>query len=368
MEIKVVRLREALNLLQPVVPKKPTLSVLTNVLLKDGRAEATDLETAVALELPEADGQCLVPCRKVADLLKRVPGNETLTLEQKGKSLNLAWSGGKASYEAPSPKDYPPSPKVESKAQRSVDGDTLVAALSSMADYCATAENRPVLTGVTVYFGERLEAMAGDGFRMVYQPLPIAFPVDGVDSVVIPARSIQLLGHVWDKTPRAPTGSSLVELITSRRQLELGLGDGMLIVRLGRATLVIKLIAGSPPNWRQLIPSDVRPEVRVLAPEFERAVRRVQDAASDSKGILRLSWSEVAMTVSAKSEENQVETTVPVEAQEPGRVAINISYLLEYLRGKQGLVTMGVKSQQEPVVFHYGTSPLVIIMPMFVQW
>jgi len=368
MEMRVDRLREALNLLQPFVPKKSTLPVLNNILLKDGRAEATDLETSVALELPEADGQCLVPCRTVADLLKRVPGYETLTVEQKGKSLNLTWPGGKASYEVPAPKDYPPFPKVESKTRQLVDGDTLVAALSSIVGYCATKDDRPVLNGVTVYLGERLEAMAGDGFRMAYQSMPIAFPVEAVDSVIIPARSIVLLKHLWDKTPRAPTGSSLVELVTAKKQLELALGDKMLEARLQRATIVVKLIEGTPPVWRQLIPSETRPEVKMLAPEFERAVRRVQDAASDGGGIIRLSWSEVAMTLSAKGEVNQVETTVAVEAQEPGKVAVNVNYLLEYLRGKEGLVTMGVISPQQPVIFRYDASPLVIVMPMFVEW
>ena len=47
---------------------------------------------------------------------------------------------------------------------------------------------------------------------------------------------------------------------------------------------------------------------------------------------------------------------------------MNIGYLLEYLRGKQGLVTMGVKTERDPILFTHGPSPLVVIMPMFVQW
>ncbi|MBI4215899.1 MAG: hypothetical protein HY687_00670 [Chloroflexi bacterium] len=112
MKVQVKRLRSILDLLEPVVPKKPTLPVLTNILLKDGRALANNLEVAVALELPEAEGQCLLPSRPAAELLKRVPGDETLSLEQKGKTLHLAWPGGRASYETPEPKDYPPFPEV----------------------------------------------------------------------------------------------------------------------------------------------------------------------------------------------------------------------------------------------------------------
>ena len=369
MDIKVDRLREALNLLHPVVPKKSTLPVMTNVLLQGGRAVAGDLETAIAIELPEIEGQCLIPHRSVIELLKRIPGHNTLTIEQKDKSLSIAWPGGKASYDVPLPEDFPLFPKVESKVWQTIDGDALVAGLSSSVGYCASETDRLILSGVTLYLGEKLEVLAGDGFRMVYQSLPVAFAVDSIESIVIPAQSVQLLKHLWDKTPRTPTGTSIVELVTSKRLIDLAVGDNKLEGRLGRATIVIKLIEGTPPNWKQMLPEkgEERPNVMVMAPEFERAVRRVQDAASDSK-IVRLSWSEVAMTLSAKGEENQIETTVPVEAPQPGKVAVNFRYLLEYLRGKEGMVLMGVKSPEVPVLFRYGTSPLVIIMPMTVEW
>lgn len=369
MEMRVDRLREALNLLKPVVPKKATLPVLQNVLLQDGRAEATDLEAAAALDMPEVDGQCLVPYRTALELLKRIPGNDTLTLNQKGMSLNLMWSGGKASYDVHNPRDYPPFPKFEAKAQHTVDGDTLIGTLSLLADYCSSDEARPVLTGVTIYLNETLEVAAGDGFRMAYQPLPIAFPAEGIENIVIPARAVGLLSHLWEKTPRAPLGNSLVELLTSKRQLTLALGDGMLKAEFGQVTMVTKLIEGTPPQFKQLIPQDTPAMVRVMAPDFERAVRGVSDVARDSKGIVRLSWSEAEMTVSAKSEDKgQVETSLSVEAQEPGKVGMNINYLLDYLRAKEGLVSMGVRSPQEAILFHYGTFPTVLIMPMFVQW
>ena len=110
MDIRVQRLRETMELLGPVVPKKPTIASLAGVLLKDGTAMATDLEVAVSVELPEADGACLMPYRPVADLLKHVPGDKTLAVKQEGMQVHLAWPGGRASYETHDPQDYPPLP------------------------------------------------------------------------------------------------------------------------------------------------------------------------------------------------------------------------------------------------------------------
>lgn len=374
MQIQVQRLREALQLLGPVVPSKTTLPVLANILLKDGQALATDLEVAVALELPEAEGQCVLPLRPVAEVLKRVPWHETLTLEQEGKSLHLAWSGGKASYSAPNPEDYPPFPKVEARAEQAVDGDTLVPALLSVVEYCTSEKARPVLTGVILFLGDTIEVAAGDGFRMAYQTLPVSFPAEGIDSVIIPASAIRALGHLWQGTPRVvPLESSLIAVVTAKRWLELALAEKMLEARFGRVSLTAHLIQGDPPNFKKLIPEDTPLKVQAFGPDLERAVRQVREVAKDAKdakGTVRLSWSEVALTVSAKSEEKgEVEATVPVESQGgPGRVALNVSYLLDYLRGREGIVTMGVSDEKAPVLFRHGASPQVLVMPMFVQW
>ncbi|GAI26455.1 unnamed protein product, partial [marine sediment metagenome] len=88
MEIRVTKLREALDLVQSVVPRKTTLPVLTNVLIKEGKLAASNLDLAVAVELPSGDGECLIPFRQTMDLLKRIPGNQMLTIEQNNKVLS----------------------------------------------------------------------------------------------------------------------------------------------------------------------------------------------------------------------------------------------------------------------------------------
>ena len=372
MQILVHRLREALGLLGPVVPKKHTLPVLTSILLGNGRAVATDLETTIAVELPEAEGQCTMPFRETADLLKYVPADKLLAVEQKGEKLELAWPGGRASYKTHDPEDYPPLPEVKARVEQAVDGDTLVPVLLVVAEYCATDSSRPVLTGVALTLGESVEVAAGDGFRMAYQTLPISFPPgEGTDRVILPAKAIRILGHLWKRAPRtAPAADSLVQLVTARRQLVLALGDGLLEARFGSVCMIAKLIEGSPPNFRQLIPQDAPHKVRALAPDFERALRQVREVAKDSYGTVRLIWSEAEMTVQAKGKEKgEVETAFSVETEGgPGRIAVNCSYMLDYLRSKEGLVAMGVRGPLDPILFRYGASPLVLIMPMFVQW
>jgi len=49
-------------------------------------------------------------------------------------------------------------------------------------------------------------------------------------------------------------------------------------------------------------------------------------------------------------------------------VGLNAKYLLDYLKGKEGIVTITVTEEKSPVGFRYQAGPTVLIMPMFVQW
>jgi len=76
------------------------------------------------------------------------------------------------------------------------------------------------------------------------------------------------------------------------------------------------------------------------------------------------------LTVSAVGEEQEITATLDVirTQGEPGRTAINYTYLLRYLAGKQGIISLSKHDNTGPVVFEYQKSPRVLIMPMSVQW
>jgi len=372
MQVRVQKLRETMQLLEPAVPRKTALPVLNNVLLKDGRAVAGNMETFVFIDLPEADTGCLIPHKAVMELLKFVPGNETLTIAV-NKEITFSWDSGKSSYPRVKPEEYPPEPELEVKTEATMDGNALVMTLDSIAGYCASDENRPVLTGVAIFQGETLDIAAGDGFRMAYQTISESFPIE--QPIVIPSRAVHILTHLWKHTrPDVATGDSLVELVTSKRRVDVALveakGSGAELLRLcfSGVTALIKLIEGTPPNFKQLIPEDIPTQVKFFSDDLERAVKRLRRIARGGSGIVRLNWTNDTMTVSATDEEaGKVEGTLPVQADNPDKVAIDIRYLLEYLEGKEGMITMGLTGKTAPVVFRHRSSPLVLVMPMNVQ-
>ena len=374
MQMRVDRLREVLQLAQPLIPKKTTLPVLKNVLLKDGKALATDMDIALAVDFPEADGVCLIPQEPVLSLLKYVMGTETLTITaSKKEGLNLSWDdgNGQASYDAVDPKEYPTVPvSVDAQAKGTVDGERFVKALVSVAKYCSHDSSRPVLNGVAMTFGENMELAAGDGFRMAYHILPLPFPSE--EKAIVRGDFVDILSEIWRKAPPAPTpGNGLVANVMGKRPLELAVSHLALYASFGKVLLVCKLTAGTAPNFSQLVPKEPSHHVLVYAPDLERAVLRVKQVAKEGAGIVRLLWEEDRMTVSAKGKDSgSIQAMVPVQITgEPSRIAFNVNYLLGYLKGRQGMVKISVVDRKSPAIFKNGAhGPLIVIMPMFAEW
>ena len=372
MEIQVNKLRELMTLMKPVIPRKSTLKVTGYIRVGDGKAVATDLETMVIYDLPQATEPMLLPYTSLADTLKYIPGN-TLKIEAQGRKLSLEWDGGAASYPTEDVQDVPVLPELETRAEGLIDGDTLVSAMQAALPYTATDTQRPVLSGVTMVLGSPIEIAAGDGFTMSHQVLGLTFPLE--EKVVVPARSMFILGHVFDKTPRTPpsTADSLISVITAKRQIRIALiGENKLRADFGEsASVIINLIQGNPPEWLQLIPKgEPILQSHLFAPQLEAAVKRVRDIARDGSGIVRMVFADGKLTVSAVGEEQEIRATLDVISTqgEPGRTAINYTYLLRYLAGKQGIITLSQYNATGPLVFEYQNSPRVLIMPMSVQW
>jgi len=373
LEIKVSKLKEVMDLMKPVVPKKPTVKSVACLSLGNGKAVATDLETMVVANLPEAQEPMLLPYSSIAEMLKYVPGNETLKVEEKSKKIYLSWNGGNASYPTEDPMDFPIMPEMPVRADGQVDGDTLIAAMLAALPYTATDTARPVLSGVTLVLGTPIEVAAGDGFRMSHQVLGLYFPLE--EKIIVPAHGVAILDHVFTKTPRTPptTADSLIKVVTAKRQLRVALiGDNKLRLDFGTtASVVINLILGKPPEWLALIPKgEPVLQSQIFAPQLEAAAKRVRTIAKDGSDIVRLEFAEGKLKVSARGDDQEISATMDTlhTQGEPGRTALNQKYLLGYLSGKQGIVIFSKYTDTGPVVFEYQKSPRVLIMPMAVQW
>lgn len=372
MDIQVNRFRDVLGLMKPVIPRKTNLPVLTHFLLKDGRAVATDLDTMVMVPVPEVDIECLLPYADVVDTLQYVQGYESLHIEPEDGKVTLSWADGNSSFATIAAKEYPEVPEFVPVAEALLDIDTLIPVMTEVLSFAATKTTRPVLNGVTLLMGEKIAVAAGDGFRMAYKTLPLSFPQE--KTCIVPSGSVTALKLLWAKTPRTPPASdSLIPVITAKKHASVALDKdrGLRFVFGDKTTAIVKLVQGSPPEFVKLLPKE-KPAIQatVMAQDLELAVRRVARVAAAGAGMVRMVFGEDSAIISTKHADQEVESTIKVLALQgtPDKVAIDARLLLNYLKGRDGLITLSWVKTGSPVAFKHQTSPSVLIMPMSVKW
>ena len=391
METTVARLRYVLQVLAPAVNRKhPTLPILQNVVVGQGRAAATNLETAITVEFPEAtDDPAVLPHQQLLSMLKNIPGPTRLTLNREGAVIKL--SAGATSAEFPVPgevADFPPFPQLKAAGEGQVDADLFLKTATALAPYAATDVGRPILQCVCITLGAPLEMACADGFRLAWQTIPIALPrlhspPMPFTRLLLPTAAVHTLARIWkvmEKIPSVdgppsddPTKADgefrMARLAVAKRLATIRFTQDALSFEHGAVTVRVRLPAGEFPNYYQLIPSDLPHKVSFDAEEALRTIRSLAKVASEGSNIVSLIWSGDTLAFSARGEEaGTVAAGVRAHIQGgEGRIAFNYRYLGDYLAGKLGQVLMESSAPSSPARFFHSGSPDLVQMPMFVK-
>ncbi|KKK73789.1 hypothetical protein LCGC14_2890300, partial [marine sediment metagenome] len=243
--------------------------------------------------------------------------------------------------------------------------DAMIPAMVAVLPYAAKETDRPVLNGVSVSLGKEMLIAAGDGHRMGLKTLPLSFKEDR--SVIFPRGSVSSLEFLWKKTGRMPPlDGTLVSVIIAKKHAHVAFdGKQGMRFRFGEGTtVVVKLVQGDPPAWGKLIPKkDPILQVQFFAAELERAIKRISASGAN---MVKLAFREDFAIISAKAEDQEMESTIPIHITkgDPNEMGLSPQYLLDYLKGKEGVIIRSWEGDTSPVVLSHGTTPRVLIMPM----
>jgi len=383
MQIEVQKLRDIISLLEPVTPKKSNYKSLEHILFSDGKGIAGDLEMSITLDIPEIAGADPVMLhRSVADFLKFIPGTSTAVIDRSKEDealLVIQADGVTRSFQWVNPDDYPVPVKAP-ECNIHLDGDRLTDAMNMALPYCSKEDSRPVLAGITILLEEeRGFIAAGDGFRLCLKNIPGRSVVPIVAS--IPKASASMLHTLWKRCARSsdPSIDALIsDVVLAKRLISIGFElpddlkdakeERLMAAQVGDITFITKLVKGMPPDWISVIPKEYTCSVQVFAEDFHRALMLVKAVAIEGMGIVRIRWEDQKMVLSAAASSlERVEAAIKANITgEPGHIGMNLRYLLEYFKPRNGVVTVSFNSPSSPASFS-DTKFTVIIMPVFLK-
>lgn len=330
MEIEVLqeKLARALSIVSRVaVGAKSTLPILSNVLIRaEGKKvslTATNLDMAVVDFVPVVsakDGVITVPARILAEFVQNIPHGETIKLTSDGNKVKISAGKYSSILNGTAADDFPELPEIEEKksVKYSMNIDEFKAGISEVIIAASGDTTRPSLTGV--FFNTDKGALyvaATDGYRLAEKRF-----IEKVKSdvkAIVPTASLQEVLR------------SISDDIT---EIEILFDDTQVRFRMGELEVTSKLIDGTFPDYRQLIPKNQDNKVILDHTELSRIVkmaalfaretnRAIICSADKKRGIFKVS----SITNEVGENESEMETKV----EKDGSIKLDSRYLMDAL-------------------------------------
>ena len=348
-----------------VVPAKPQLPVIQNVLLStdEGRLKitATNLETTESVWVRakiEKEGGICVSSRLLSDFVSSLPQG-TVQISIKEGSLMLLCGGFRATIPGTAAEEFPPVFPLSKTNEAPVGRDEFIKAISHVAFAAATDEGRPLLTGVKIIKrDDSIIFAATDGYRLSVKKTTLKLKED-LD-ILVPAKA---LGEVMKVCAEEKETKEVYLLKPAEAQLSFVVGDTEIRTR---------LIDGEYPNFEKIIPTKHNTRVLLDKDSLLRAVKSAAVFARDSANIIRFHIENQTVTVTANTPqvgEDEIEVEAKVDG-EGGDMAFNSRFLLEFLTNfPEEEVMFEMTGSLNPGVFKpvKDDTFLHIIMPVRVQ-
>ena len=191
-------LNKALSIVSRILPPRPSLPILNNLLLKTEAAQlsiiATNLELALVYTIGakiEKEGKISVPGRLITELISSLD-KDTIQLISSENNLIIKTTNLDSLLNGVNTEDFPVIPKIKSELTINIDSQSLKNSLTEVIVAAAIDEARPVLNGVLFDFNDNnLTLAATDSYRLAQASLKINNT--NKFTAVIPVRTVQEL-------------------------------------------------------------------------------------------------------------------------------------------------------------------------------
>lgn len=330
MEFEIIqeKLNKALNIVSRVAAgTRATLPILNNVLIRveDRKVSltATNLDMAVVDYLPvtkSKDGVVTVPARLLAEFVNNLPKGQKVKLSAKGTKVTVSAGKYSSVINGVLADDFPEMPEIDEKhaVAFKMGIDDFKLGINQVIIASSNDLTRPALTGVyfNSYEGD-LYIAATDGYRLTEKKF--ITKVSSEVAAIVPANSLQEVMRSLDD---------------SIEEIEILFDETQARFRFGEIEITSKLIDGSFPDYRQLIPKnnniklslEIEELIRVtkLAALFAREVGgSVVCEANVEKQVFKIS--------SVANEYGENDSEIETEVKKDGKVVLNSRFLLDAL-------------------------------------
>jgi DNA polymerase-3 subunit beta len=328
LKIGVPELARALGRSQGIAEKKSTMPILSHVLLeatKGGQlhVSATDLDISVSSEHAcevLKEGRVCVPAKQLYEIVKAMPEKDVLLRRAPNNYLEVKSGAAEFRIVGLAAEDFPALPRFEKVQLVAVQPRQLLELIELTAFAASTDETRYNLNGV--FFEPSpgsLRAVATDGHRLslAERATPGDFHVK--KGVILPRKGLAEMKKLL--------------LDAAEGETKLGFVDSSAVLHRPGVRLVMRLIDGAFPDYRQVIPKAGEKSFVIGRERFLETLRRISLLSSDKSHAVKLELEKGKLRVISQNPDlGEGREEVPVEyGGEALKIGFNARYLVDVL-------------------------------------
>jgi len=322
-------LAACIQMVHRAVASRSTLPVLSGILITahEDHLEmvATDHEISIRCTAPaqvEATGSLVLPARYLGDIVRKIPyGDVVLEADDQAARAMITWQRSQFVIHGYAAREYPQLPAVDD-AKSLTTTQQVLRDLIRRTNFAVSREDiRPVLTGALLEIdkGDRAGVFATDGYRIAYAQQQGDFAGAAGVAVILPGRALAELARLLEQTEDA---------------VEVSIGSNQVQLTFAGVEFCTRVIDGSFPNCRAVVPKDYRATVTAATEEFLDACERASLVVRDGPQMLMLRLEQDRLRISAQAPEvGSVQEEVAAETSgEALEIAFSGRYLIDALR------------------------------------
>ena len=346
-----------------IVERRHTLPILANVLIRKtaGSLQITtsDLEiqirTTADLGGDEGNFTTTVGARKLIDILRTMPADQTVSLESSQSKLILKGGKSKFTLQSLPAEDFPLVQESASFGPAfSVPQKTLKNLLEQVSFAMAVHDIRYYLNGILfVAEGKQLSLVATDGHRLAFVSAMLDVEVPKQE-VILPRKTVIELQRLLSDAEGA------IEMQFANNQAKFSF-DGM--------EFVTKLVEGKFPDYNRVIPKNHHNCITLGRQALLSSLQRTAILTSDKFKGVRLNIDPGTLRVASNNAE-QEEAVDELDIDYNGdsiEIGFNVTYLIDALTNmSQDMVRLELSDSNSSALFTIPDNATFkyVVMPM----
>ena len=300
----------------------------------------TDLDLTVHVTTEAigiTDGVCVAPAKLLADIVRSLePG--AVTIESEGEKIEIGAARSRFSLRTFPVVDFPSLPAPPEPATF-LPAAGLASALRQVVRAASGDDARPLLTGVLIApEGTGVRLVATDSYRLALRDIAGSDAFSDTSQILVPARALAELQRLsalgtGSKGDAVEGGGD-----DTGPMVGLSIGDHDVTFTAGDVKVSTRLLDGTYPDYRQLIPAEYPNRLHVGKDSLLDALRRVRLLVRDNTTPVRLSMRHGGVDLTVVSQEvGDASETVDADFEgDDLTIAFNPTYLIDGVEAVAG--------------------------------